>query len=558
MTPVLTFGSGAEIFVNSGGTLCYAGRPPVTPFIEVKDGGVWRIDGGAADFTNMRRATPTSGSSHIYVGNNSTGHLQIAAGTFLFNGIQDVTETNSTVQLRIGGGTNGRGFMDMTGGQVVLYCNNAGQSAFVVGAGTRSVGAATLANDAVLVESNFVHIGQLSCTGSLTVAGNAKVRHLRGTTRFQVGIENNAKGTVTVRDNGVLELIGQDGLNLGGYQNNGCGVLNVEGGRVDAGAGITLCRATGSKGGLGEINLSGGEINIGKSVGYGVLVGRGDGGVGAAARAYLNVSNGLLDISRAVWNAKDQCNGIVLGWIGTLGNTSWSEARISGGTVTNSGQFAIGAGLGATGLVFQTGGVVRQGVGRSGVACYPMTVGWGGGVGSYTLSDGTFESARPVYVGGITASDLGYTPTNSAFVFLGNSLGTLRVDGGLFTMTNQNLYLGRYGTGTLVVGTNGTCSAKDVVLTDGSQSALRFELGPSGPGTLAVGGTLTIGAGAKLEVDVSAYRGSAVWIKLADCSSRTTSFTPENITVTGPGVVRQDRDEDLWLYMQRGTLLRVY
>jgi len=271
-----------------------------------------------------------------------------------------------------------------------------------------------------------------------------------------------------------------------------------------------------------------------------------------------NVSGGLLDISRAVWNAKDQCNGIVLGWIGTLGNTSWSEARISGGTVTNSGQFAIGAGLGATGLVSQTGGVVRQGVGRSGVACYPMTVGWGGGVGSYTLSDGTFESARPVYVGGITASDLGYTPTNSAFVFLGNSLGTLRVDGGLFSMTNQNLYLGRYGTGTLVVGTNGACSAKDVVLTDGSQSALRFELGPSGPGTLAVGGTLTIGAGAKLEVDVSAYRGSAVWIKLADCSWRTTSFAPENITVTGPGVVRQDRDEDLWLFMQRGTLIRVY
>jgi hypothetical protein len=48
-----------------------------------------------------------------------------------------------------------------------------------------------------------------------------------------------------------------------------------------------------------------------------------------------------------------------------------------------------------------------------------------------------------------------------------------------------------------------------------------------------------------------------VWIKLADCATRTGSFAPSNITVTGPGVVKQDRDEDLWLFIQRGLMIGV-
>ena len=555
---VMTFGRGAEATVGSGASLLFQGRPPATPFLEVKDGGVWRLDGGTADFSAMRRTTPTSGNSQIYIGNNTTGQLQITAGKMLFTGFESAPEleTNNTVQLRIGTGTRGRGELVMTGGELILYCNNTQQSTLSVGEGTSAAGYVLVTNDAVLVVSNFVSLGRANSTGTLTIAGNARVRHLRGSTRFQVGIENYAQGTVNVRENGNLELIGQDGINFGGQQNYGRGVLNVEGGRVDAGAGITLCRATGSKGGTGELNLSGGEINIGKSLGYGLLVGRGDGAIGAAAQAKLNISGGLLDISRAMWNATDHLNGIVLGWIGTSGNTAQCEARISGGTVTNSGQFAVGAGFGSTGVVYQTGGVIQQGVGRAGVPCNPMTIGWGGGIGSYTLSDGIFESAKPVFVGGITTADLGYTP-NSSYLFYGNALGTLRIDGGTFTVTNQTLFVGRNGAGTLIIGTNGVCSAKDLVLTNNTRSTLRFELGPAGPGKLTALGTLTIAAGSKLEVDATAYRGSGGWIKLVDCAARTTAFAPENITLTGPGSVRQNRDEDLWLFIQRGTIISV-
>ena len=554
---VLAFGRGSEVYVNTGGVMRYSGRTPLNaPLVEVKDGGLWRLNGGTVDFTSVRRTTPTSGSSYLYVGNNSSGRLEIAAGEFVLTGVEDAGgETNNAAQLRIGAGTGGRGTMEMTGGKARFRIGDPGSASFSVGSGSCAVGTLSLTNDALLVVSNFFLVGTSSSTGTVTVAGNAILRHPRGSTRFQVGIENNAMGTVNVRDSGLLEMLGQDGMNLGGYANNGRGVLNIDGGRVDAGAGVTLCRAAGSKGGTGELYLNAGELLVGKSVGYGILVGRGDGAAGAAARAYMTVSGGLLDVSRSPWNSSAQQNGIVLGLMGTIGNTSWSEVRISGGTVTNAGQFILGAGLGATGLVWQTGGTVRQGVGTA--PCFQMTVGWGGGVGSYTLSGGLFESAKPVYVGGLTAGDLGYVPTSS-FIFTNASVGTLRIDGGRFTVTNENLYVGRYGNGALVIGTNGFCSVRDLVLTNNTQSTLRFELGTNGPGTLTASGSLVIRAGAKLEVDTTAYHGNPVWIRLADCASRNTSFAPENITVKGPGIVRQDRDEDLWLYVKQGTRILVY
>ena len=549
----LSFGRGSDVCVNTGGVMRYTGRTPVAPFVEIKDGGVWRVNGGTVDFSGIRRATPTSGNSHVCVGNNSTGRLEIAAGQFLFSGFQDSVESNSTVQLRIGAGAGGCGTLEMTGGQAACYCNPAGSEAFAVGSGSGAVGTVSLTNDALLVVSNFVFVGRANSTGTVTIAGHAVFRQQRASTRFQVGIENNALGTVTVRESGVLALLSQDGMNVGGYQNNGQGVLNIEGGRVDAGAGVTLCRSIASRGGAGTLNLSAGELgSMGQAAGYGLVLGRADNAAGVA-RAYATVSGGLLDISLNMWNSSSSQQGIVVGTASVLGGASWGELRVSGGTVTNSGQFLVGAGAGGTGFVYQTGGAVRQGVGRSGVTCYQTTIGWGGGCGSYTLSGGTFESSKPVYIGGNTATDLGYTPALATYT--NNSVGTLRVDGGRFMVNGQNLYLGRYGSGTLVIGTNGFCSAKDIVLTNTTQSTLRFELGLNGPGTLTASGALTVSVGAKLEVDSTAYRGYAIWFKLVDCATRTTAFAPANIAVTGPGLVRQDLNEDIWLFIRRGAML---
>lgn len=556
----VSIGRGAEIVVNSGGILRYTGRTFNWPFISILNGGLLRVNGGVVDLSNLRRGTLTSGNSIAGVGFNSTGRLEIAAGELIMTGYAG-SETNNNASLRVGAGTAGRGTFEMTGGKASFWNSEPSSSSFSVGLGSGCVGTVLLTNDAVLVVSNFVQVGTANATGSVIIAGNAVFRTPRATTRFQVGIENNALGTITVRENGLLDLVGNDGLNVGGYQNKGCGVLNIEGGRVDAGAGIALCRAAGSKGGVGELNLSGGELSgFGKTSGYGILVARSD-GVGGESRAYLRISGGLLDIGRYnVWNANDQQQGIVLGLMATnVGNTAWGEVYVSGGTVTNAGQFILGAGYGATGLVYQTDGAVRQGMGYAGVNCRPMTIGWGGGYGRYTLSGGTFVSAMPVYVGGLTTTDLGYTPKSDTFVFVKDSVGTLRIEGGSFIVTNQNLCLGRNGSGTLIIGTNGLCSAKNIILTNNTQSTLRFELGANSLGTLTASSNLLIYAGAKLEVDTQAYHGDDVWVKLVDCVARTGSFDPANITVTGPGEVKQDRnnDQDIWLYFQRGTLFSI-
>ena len=553
-------GRGAEIVVNSGGILRYTGRTFNWPFISINNGGLWRVNGGGVDLTNLRRGTPTSGNSYVGVGHDSTGRLEIAAGEFAMSGYAG-SETNNNAQVRVGSGTAGRGTFEMTGGKASFWNNEPSSSSFSVGLGTGCIGTVLLTNDAVLVVSNFVQVGTANSTGSVIIAGNAVFRTPRTTTRFQVGIENNALGTVTVRENGLLDLVGNDGLNVGGYQTKGRGVVNIEGGRVDAGAGIALCRSAGSKGGVGELNLSGGElVGFGKTSGYGILVARAD-GVGGESRAYMRISGGLLDIGRYnVWNANDQQQGIVLGLMATnIGNTAWGEVYVSGGTVTNAGQFILGAGYGATGLVYQTDGAVRQGMGYAGVSCRPMTIGWGGGYGRYTMSGGTFVSALPVYVGGLTTTDLGYTPKPETFVFVKDSVGTLRIEGGIFIVTNQNLCLGRNGSGTLIIGTNGFCSAKNIILTNNTQSTLRFELGANSLGTLTASSNLLIYAGAKLEVDTQAYHGADVWVKLVDCTARTGSFDPTNITITGPGQVKQDRnnDQDIWIYFPRGTLFSI-
>jgi len=551
---LLTFGRGAEVVVNSGGVMCYTGRTTSVPFVQVTDGGVWRVDGGLVDFSDLKRGTPTSGNSLVYVGADSTGRLEIVSGTFQMKGLLETYETNNTVNLRIGSGT-GRGFLEMTGGTLRLW-SRAGGTALTVGNGAGAIGAVSLSGAAILsVVSNAAEIGASSgATGRMTIAENALFDVVRTGGRFNVAHTAGAYGEVTVRDNGFWNMTGSDGMFVGGNGNNGNGVVNVEGGRLYEGGSIYLCRSLTGTGGSGVLNLSGGEVHLGINVGYGLFVGRAEHTTGRAY-ARLNMSGGLLDLSRAMWNGWDNRQGLIVGVVGAVaGGIAVGEIVFSGGTVTNSGQFILGTGLGATGIVVQTGGTVRQGVGRSGVTGYPMTIGWGGGRGHYTMSGGTLVSAKNVYVGGLTTNDLGYIPN---IVFTSNSVGVLRVDGGSFSVTNANLYLGRHGTGTLILGSNGVCTAKDISLTNNTKSTVRFELGENSAGTLTAQGTLTLSAGSTLEVDSSAYKGSAVWLRLIDCATRAGSFAPENITVTGKGIVRQDRNEDVWLYMERGTVIQL-
>ena len=548
---VLRFGRGAEVLVNSGGVMNYKGASSAYPFVEIKDGGLWRVAGGTIDFSDL---PPSSGSgrSYIYIGNSSTGKMQIASGRFNFTGSQGASGTNTSMLFGVGTGTGGRGYFDMTGGVAVIGCypTAGGNVAFSVGRGSRSLGFVTLANDAQLTISNWLQIGEAAATGNVTVADNAS---LVFTGRLKLGCATNALGVLTVRDNGCVDATKINAsVYLAGYDDSsrgGVATLNISGGRARTGMGVTLCRSRSVSSGYAEVNLSGGEWILGEGSSYGVTVGISDTATaGGVARARVNISGGLLDLSRAMWNTPTYLQGLIVGHVsvtGAIPPSAIGEIIMCGGTVTNSGQFAIGAGVGGTGTVIQTGGVMRQGMGWPGVSCYPMTLGWGGGCGTYHLASGLFESGKPVYVGGITASDLGYVPGQPSF--MSNAVGVLRIDGGLFTITEANLYLGSFGSGTLVIGAQGSCSAKDIVLRDNTSSTLRFEFGTDGGGTLTAEGSLQVGPGAKLEVDTTAYRGSASHHRLIGCATRTGSFAPEHISITGPGTVAQDKDDDVWL-----------
>lgn len=273
------------------------------------------------------------------------------------------------------------------------------------------------------------------------------------------------------------------------------------------------------------------------------------------AHARVNVTGGVVDLSSNMWNSASHRQGLILASMGKYATASaWGELYISGGAITNSGQLILGAGFGGTGTVVQTGGIFRQRA-APGFTAYPTTIGFGGGYGYFTMEGGRFESVKNVYVGGQTTADLGYTPDPAGIVFTNNSFGLLRIDGGSFTVTNANLYLGRYGKGTLIIGTNGICSAKDIVLDTNTQSVVRFEFSPDGTGSLTASEKLTVNDGAQLEVDTTAYTGDAARIKLIDCATREGTFAPEDITVVGRGFIRQDKDEDIWLYRIKGTFL---
>ena len=542
---ILSFGQGARVDVNAGGVMRYVGRTPASSFVSISGGGVWHINGGLVDFSNLR--VPSSGNSSINIGNTGfsvTSCLEVTSGKLALTGLA-ASETNNTVSLNIASVSRGCGLVSMTGGQMLIANNEVTATALNVGGGTYASGLLALAGDAFLSVSNYVKIGSSSSTGTVSVAGNSIFRANRGT--VYMAYAANSAATMNVSDAGWVDLSGS-GLYVGGA--GGSATLNVNGGLLEA-SGIQLCRANGATGCAGTLNLTAGQVSI-SAAGGGIIVGYESKTTGNA-QAYLNISGGLMDLSRGVLNNAANQNGLVVGEIGTaVGGIASGFMTMTDGVVTNAGQFILGAGLGATGTVQQVGGDVRQGMGRSGVTSYPMTVGWGGGTGRYTLSGGTFVSDKNVFIGGITTNDLGYTPTS--ILFANSSTGIVRIEAGSFSV-NTNLFLGRSGTGTLVVGSTGVCTAMNVSITDNSQSTLRFEFGSGGVGSLSASNALSIGTGAKLEVDTSAYRGSETRIKLVGCATRMGTFDVENIVVTGRGFVRQNLDQNIWLCRTEGTVL---
>ncbi len=562
--------SGSSMTITNGGVWDYVGANGATDknesMLSIRNSGELNVAGGVIAFTNMPLASTSYGNS-INVGYMSTGTLNVTDGRLDYYETFPRAATNENRTLWIGYGAGGNGTLDISGGTVILGKLNGSidNEPIRIGSGSGTRGTVIVSGGKlVCTNSSTFTVGVNNGYGVMVVT-NAGYVSLGSAGRSYVGKTPSGYGMLRVA--GGTYYVG-DGMTVGynaGYSSAvaSTGVLEVTGGTLNAGAGFNMgVSQQGTTVANGYVNIYGGQVVEGY---WGVFVGRCRSlGVGGTGRGHLMITNGLLNITGTAFTGTGGNNdhsGLAIGDIYDADNSAngsaWGYATVSGsGIITNVGVLVIGVN-GGTGTLMQTGGkIVHNASGdsrRFTILGYGTgaTTYYGGGNGTYEMYGGTYYTPNNVYVGGV--------PTNVQSYSRSGGVGFLKVAGGSFTVTNNTLMVGGNGTGTLTLGSNGVCFARTIIFTNNTQSTLRCELGAEGLGTLTASSNLVICAGAKLEVNTTAYQGKAVWVKLADCVTRTGSFDPANITITGLGEVKQDRnnDQDVWLFFRRGTMIGI-
>lgn len=222
--------------------------------------------------------------------------------------------------------------------------------------------------------------------------------------------------------------------------------------------------------------------------------------------------------------------------------------NVSGGVATNcpgNAYLAVGVGY-ARGEVCQTGGAIGNGS-----RTHQTIVGAFGGTGVWRMSGGMSTSAGDVYVGGIQTNQMAHAPCNLhtvARVDAQSATGVVEVAGGTFKAAGT-LYAGQDGVARLAVGPSGRIEAANAVL---KSAALSFAFGADGVGALSVPGSIALGEGVSLTVDVSAYSGVRRHFRLIECPSISGTFS--SIDVLGGGRVVQSSD-GYWMDLNKGTLI---
>jgi hypothetical protein len=508
---------GATVTVTNGGLWTYVGTNSVTdsntPMLLVDRGGTLELGGGTVLFTNLLRTG--SYRNYIYVGNQSTGTLRIAGGRLEYWGRSSAT-ANGTHGLTIGRQAGGLGVMDMHGGTVILGNPNAGDTTLSIGAG--ATGTLTLAGGTLAFTNNVWNAfsigsasgvagsGLLVVTNTGTISG-PNMRTYVGDGAGCLGVARLAGGTATVS----TVYIGN--INATGAST---GQLDIAGGTLNNAADLFVCYPQGGGRARGTLNISAGSIAVGSY--WGLMVGQSR--TGHTGAGDLNISGGALRVN----SGYNYGSGLMVGYIPENDNNAATRATgsafISGGAVTNSGMLIVGYN-GATGTVVQSGGAV---VLLSSVANL-TAIGYGtgastyfkGGWGAYTVNGGSYYTPNRTFVGGV--------PTNVVALSNTGSVGRLTLTGGNFTCSNT-VYVGALGAGTVAVATNGYLQANDLVFSNNTASTLRFDVGGAGTGRIKVNSSLTIAAGARLEVDARDFAPPvATNLVLVDCASRIGVFT---------------------------------
>lgn len=306
---------------------------------------------------------------------------------------------------------------------------------------------------ALLVTNSTLALGAtLDITGDLTLNSGL----LDTTTPFFVGVRvgrvNGATGTVTL-NGGILKCFGFRLGELGGSS----GLCTINGGVLLSSSVVSMGEILNSSGTMtilaGQLIATNDLTKVG-NLGPGIMNING----GSASLAYLSIADnaaGTLNLNNGLLTVTPQSAS---DWT-RVGNLGRGQFNINGGTALLKGEFHIGDNLGTTGIVAMVGGQLFSTNDLTAIGRY--------GFGQMTVSNAT-AIATNVSVGRHTSAIgvLDLRANGSFFaiddVSIGrftNAVGYVFINGGLLSLTNDTIWVGREGIGNLTV-SNGTARAK--------------------------------------------------------------------------------------------------
>ena len=538
----------------------------------------WKGAGGVAwtDAANWTKGVPTvdcaaivnaAGTVEVPAGEKATavGTVELDAGTVSVKGTLPIEAAANVERFVIGP----EGALDIDGGTVTAkHALGAKDYALHLDGGTLALtGAATL---------------DLRASKGLLGTGSVTVDTTVGAA-IQVSKDENQDACFSTGDSeGTLEMtVGRQAFaptNPGhivfGDSQKGAFRLTVEDrGPGDASALLvngTLCPYAfyvGRQAGVADVVLQSGRLGgLDLACRRGVIV-AGVTGAGAVVTGRVTVAGGQVAVSAS--KLTDYWSGIGFGVSTQKTDPSAvrGELKLVDGLVQVSNKSPLGFGVGnATGVGLQTGGTVN--VTRSAGA---VVLGYGSGTGEYVLSNGTFATGRPFYVGGCRKADVQASYYEGRLSPAGSraATGRLFARGGTLAATNElGIVVGADGRGRLEIGPSGNVTAKALVLSNNVEGVLAFELGARKAGTLKVD-RLVIASGAKLEIDARALAAdSRGTIHLADCGAVEGSFAASDVTILSPigqeqrfahAMILTERSgkKGLWLMIQPRGLMMV-
>lgn len=561
---------GGLIDVPEGRTFTFFGTPDADSYpesvrrtIAIENGGEWRTSGGTTVITNFCGSFLVTGD-----GADATGKLTMSSGVFQY------MNKNSGYPLSVAPG----GRLDFTGGTFLLPHQGYNNKTDL-----KNLGGTIRIRDAVL-----------NTAGTFAKPNGGSIAFGSGETFFEGGAELRLAGGVkvvmpsgagetaalTFRDGAKLISSG-DHIPWGLCGKTGKAIVNWNSG--DSGSSAYF--QVGVNSGCGELNVISGTLkghSLGMKIGgYSANVLDAVDRVDEEASGQVTVMDGAaLEIEGSLhegWSAASDFSALVVGYgISSIDRRFAYRGRLDlYGTLLNKGGNAvIGLGKAEGTYVQHQGSSTFQTKNENGLFGQTI-VGMAGGRGQLIVSNGTFEVRfGNFYVGGCSTDDLQPYSKNAPYERIPwvapanypadwrDADGKVAVVNGAMTVGNATI-LGADGKGALeMVGSSGSFTTRDLVLSNSTESVLRFVPDAGGVSPIRVTGSLAVCDDAKIALDLTGYpEGRRMSFKVLDTTGATVEgkFSLEHVSVAGvdPGesIGLRQTDSGVTVSIRRGMVL---